>query len=169
MTVSRRFFLCWPFFLTFFMTVDTLCLSNHTKTVEKLYIIIIEEGDCMGESLKAVFDRHGGLMRTAELKKEGFYYKKIQHLLEEGEIEQVRRGYYQYSGEDSFSDIPTITTLFPDGVICMESALDYYGYTDRTPTAWHLAVDNKSTRTRFYIDYPIVKPHFIRSDRYQVD
>lgn len=47
----------------------------------------------MGESLKAAFDRHGGLMRTAELKKEGFYYKKIQHLLEEGEIEQVRRGY----------------------------------------------------------------------------
>ena len=115
----------------------------------------------MGESLKAAFDRHGGLMRTAELKKEGFYYKKIQHLLEEGEIEQVRRGYYQYSGEDSFPDIPTITTLFPDGVICMESALDYYGYTDRTPTAWHLAVDNKSTRTRFYIDYPIVKPHFM--------
>lgn len=31
----------------------------------------------MGESLKAAFDRHGGLMRTAELKKEGFYYKKI--------------------------------------------------------------------------------------------
>ena len=107
-------------------------------------------------------------MRTSELKKEGFYYKNIQHLLEEGEIEQVRRGYYQYSGEDSISDIPTITTLFPDGVICMESALDYYGYTERTQAAWHLAVDNKSTRTRFYIDYPIVKPHFIRSDRYQV-
>ena len=56
----------------------------------------------MSDSLKTVFDRHGGLMRTSELKKEGFYYKKIQHLLEEGEIEQVRRGYYQYSGEDSF-------------------------------------------------------------------
>ena len=54
MTVSRRFFLCWPFFLTFFMTGDMVCLSNCTKTVEKLYIIIIEEGDCMGESLKAV-------------------------------------------------------------------------------------------------------------------
>ena len=27
---------------------------------------------------------------------------------------------------------------------------------------------DKSTRIRFYIDYPIVKPHFIRSDRYQV-
>lgn len=121
----------------------------------------------MSESLKAIFNRHGGLMKTSELKEAGYYYKKIQKLIENGEIEQVRRGYYLYSGEDSFSDIPTLTTLFPDGVLCMESALDYYGYTDRTPAAWHLAVDNKSTRTRFYIDYPIVKPHFIQSDRYQ--
>ena len=122
----------------------------------------------MGKSVKSIFDRYGGLMRTAELKEEGIYYKKIQKLLNDGEIEQVRRGYYQYSGENSFSDIPTIKTLFPDAVICMESALDYYGYTDRTPSAWHLAVDNKSTRTRFRIDYPIIKPHFIQSDRYQV-
>lgn len=122
----------------------------------------------MDDSLKTVFERYGGLMKTAELKAEGFYYKKIQQLLKEGAIEQVRRGYYQYSDEDSFSDIPAITTLFPDGVICMESALDYYGYTDRTPAAWHLAVDNKSTRTRFYIDYPIVRPHFVSGDRYPV-
>lgn len=122
----------------------------------------------MNENIKKIFDMYGGLMRTSELKEEGIYYKKIKQLLKNGEIEQIRRGYYQYSGEDSFSDIPIITTLFPDGVICMESALDYYGYTDRTPTAWHLAVDNKSTRTRFYIDYPIVKPHFIQNDRYRV-
>ena len=122
----------------------------------------------MSKSLRSIFDKYGGIMSTAELKEEGFYYKKIQNALEEGEIEQVRRGYYQYLGEHSFSDIPVITRLFPDGVICMESALDFYGYTDRTPSAWHLAVDNKSTRTRFYIDYPIIKPHFIKRERYNV-
>ena len=47
--------------------------------------------------------------------------------------------------------------LFPDGVHCMESALDYYGYTDRTPSAWNLAVDSKSTRTRFYIESTIAE------------
>ncbi len=121
----------------------------------------------MSEELKEIFDRYGGLMRTSELKATGYYYKKIRKLIETGEIEQVRRGYYQCSGTDSFSDISIITALFPDGVLCMESALDYYGYTDRTPSAWHLAVDNKSTRTRFYIDYPVIKPHFIQSDRYR--
>ena len=43
------------------------------------------------------------------------------------------------------------------GVHCMESALDYYGYTDRTPSAWNLAVDSKSTRTRFYIESTIAE------------
>ena len=122
----------------------------------------------MDESLREMFDRYGGIMKTSELKNAGYYYQKIQKLLKDGIIEQVRRGYYQYAGEESFSDIPVITALFPDGVLCMESALDYYGYTDRTPSAWHLAVDYKSTRTRFHIDYPIVTPHFIRSDRYPI-
>lgn len=122
----------------------------------------------MSESSRKIFEKYGGVMRTSQLKQEGFYYKKIQELLESKQIEQIRRGYYQYVGDNSFSDIPTLAVLFPDGVLCMESALDHYGYTDRTPSSWHIAVDSTSTRTRFYIDYPIVKPHFIRKERYLI-
>jgi predicted transcriptional regulator of viral defense system len=122
----------------------------------------------MDNEIKNVFEKYGGIMRTSELKEEGYYYKKIRKLIDNCEIEQIRRGYYQYCGENSYSDIPTITTLFPDGVICMESALDYYGYIDRNPAAWHIAVDKKTTRTRFYIEYPIIKPHFLISERYVV-
>lgn len=118
--------------------------------------------------IEQLFKEHGGIMRTSELKQAGVYYKKIQEYLKKGQIEQVRRGYYQYVSIDSFSDIPSLIALFPDGVICMESALDYYGYTDRTPSAWHLAVKNTSSRNRFHISYPIVKPHFIREDRYPI-
>lgn len=122
----------------------------------------------MEESLAKIFAKYGGVMRTVQLNQEGFYYKKIQALLADNRIEQIRRGYYQYVGEHSFSDIPTLVALFPDGVLCMESALDYYGYTDRTPSAWHIAVDSTTTRTRFYIDYPVVKPHFIQKERFQI-
>ena len=65
----------------------------------------------------------------------------------------------------SFSDIPLLVALFPDGVICMESALDYYGYTDRTPEVWHLAVESRSARNRFHIEYPCVRPHFVKEER----
>ena len=58
----------------------------------------------MGEALKLMFEAHGGVMRTAELQREGLYYRKVQSLLEEGRLEQLRRGYYQYVDENSFSD-----------------------------------------------------------------
>jgi predicted transcriptional regulator of viral defense system len=48
----------------------------------------------------------------------------------------------------------------------MESALEYYGYTDRTPSAWNIAVRADSSRMRFKIDYPVVKPHFIEPSRF---
>ena len=86
----------------------------------------------------------------------GYYYQKIQELLEKGEIEQIRRGYYQYIDDDSYSDISILKALFPDGVLCRESALDYYGYTERTPSAWHIAVDRQTSRRRFQIDYPSI-------------
>ena len=87
-------------------------------------------------------------------------------MLDNGEIEQVKRGFYRFQDEMSFSDVPVLKALFPGGVICMESALDFYGYGDRIPSVWHLAVDSRSARARFKIDYPKVQPHFIRSDRY---
>jgi len=43
----------------------------------------------------------------------------------------------------------------------MDTALFYYGYSDRTPNAWHLAVSKDSGKSRFKIDYPSVRPYFV--------
>jgi predicted transcriptional regulator of viral defense system len=102
--------------------------------------------------IEAIFKAHGGIMRTKELQSSGIYYKKLQQMIEAGQIEQIRRGYYQYIDENAFSEAPLIAKLFPDGVVCRESALEYYGYTDRTPSAWNIAVRADSARMRFKID-----------------
>ena len=120
------------------------------------------------ESIKKIFDMNGGIVKTDLLRKNGLYHQKIQKLINDGIIEQIRRGYYQYIDEQSFSEIPVLVSLFPDGVICMESALDYYGYTQRTPDSWHIAVDEKTSRTRFRISSPIVKPHFVSSNKFSI-
>lgn len=123
----------------------------------------------MNGEVKTLFEMYGGIMRTSDLHKHGFYYRKIQNLLEKGEIEQIHRGYYQFCGDASFSDIPTINALFPDAVICMESALDYYGYADRTPMCWHLAFDSKKSRTRVYgLDYPMIQAHFMSNNQLEM-
>ena len=122
----------------------------------------------MNQDLRNAFLKKGGILQTKDLRQLGYYYQKIQELLEKGEIEQIRHGYYQYIDDDSYSDISILKALFPDGVLCRESALDYYGYTERTPSAWHIAVDRQTSRRRFQIDYPIVKPHFVVSDKFSV-
>ena len=122
----------------------------------------------MVNDIKMIFEQHGGIMQTSQLEENGIYYKKLQQLIEEGEVEQVRRGYYQYIDENAFSEVTVIKKLFPDGILCMESALEYYDYTECTPSAWHIAVDANSTRTRFYLDYPVVKPHFIQRNRLDI-
>jgi predicted transcriptional regulator of viral defense system len=118
------------------------------------------------EEIQAIFKEYGGIMRTKELCDSGIYYKKLQQLIAEGKVEQMRRGYYQYIDENAFLEVPLIVKLFPDGVVCMESALEYYGYTDRIPSAWNIAVRADSSRMRFKIDYPAVKPHFIEPSRF---
>ena len=110
---------------------------------------------------KEIFDRYGGMMRAKDLEKEHIFYVVRQQLIIDGYIEKVRRGYYQWVDHEDFSEVGTITRLFPDAILCMETALRYYGYSDRNPTDWHLAVSKDSGKSRFNIDYPFVKPYYI--------
>lgn len=113
------------------------------------------------EFYKEIFDRYGGMMRTSQLADEKVYYQQREQLLTSGVIEKVRRGYYQWVNPDDFSEVGTVKRLFPDGIFCMDTALRYYGYSDRTPGQWHLAVSKDSGKSRFRIDYPFVKPYFL--------
>ena len=100
-------------------------------------------------------------MRTTQLAEEKVFYPQRQKLMEDGHIEKVRRGYYQWNNSEDFSEVGTVTRLFPDAILCMDTALRYYGYSDRTPGNWHLAVSKDSGKSRFNIDYPFVKPYYI--------
>ena len=116
---------------------------------------------CDIQHYKEIFDRYGGMMRTTQLAQEKVFYAQRQQLIEEGYIEKIRTGYYQWIDPDDFSETGLITRLFPDAIFCMDTALRYYGYSDRTPGQWHLAVSKDSGKSRFHIDYPFVKPYYI--------
>ena len=119
---------------------------------------------CEINTAKTIFDLYGGIMKTSELTKEKIYYADVANLIRAGVVEKIRRGYYQWVDNDNFSEAVTISKLFPDGILCMDTALRHYGYSDRTPAEWHIAVNKFSNRTRFKIDYPFVKPYFVAPD-----
>ena len=54
-----------------------------------------------------------------------------------------------------------LARLFPDAVIFLESALMHYGYTDRIPLAWQIAVDRDSEKSQYKIDYPLIEVFYI--------
>lgn len=110
---------------------------------------------------KSIFEQYEGMMRTSQLAENKVFYSQREKLIEEGYIEKVRRGYYQWIDPEDFSEVMTITRLFPDAILCMDTALRYYGYSDRTPGEWHLAVSKDSRKSRFQIDYPFVKPYYM--------
>ena len=110
---------------------------------------------------KSIFDKYDGMMRTTQLAEEKIFYPQREKLIADGYVEKIRRGYYQWVNPDDFSEVGTVIRLFPDAILCMDTALHYYGYSDRTPGDWHLAVSKDSGKSRFKIDYPFVKPYYV--------
>ena len=98
-------------------------------------------------------------MTTAQLNAEKLHYRDIQRMLEAGVIEKVKRGYYHWIDFYGGSEIIIINRLFPDAVLCMETALFYYRYSDRNPSEWNITIDKNTSRNRTKIDYPFVKAY----------
>ncbi len=109
------------------------------------------------ERIKKIFEEYGNIMKTSELSAAKIYYKDIKELLSEGIIEKLKQGYYHLVDNEDLSEIKIIKRLYPDAIICMNSALYYHGYSERTPSEWHLAVNKDISKYKLKIDYPFVK------------
>ncbi|WP_310603493.1 type IV toxin-antitoxin system AbiEi family antitoxin domain-containing protein [Anaerosporobacter sp.] len=109
------------------------------------------------EEIREIFIRYNNVLRTSQLSSEKIHYVDIQRLLNDGDIEKIRRGYYHWVDQSNHSEVIIINSLFPDAILCMDTALLYYGYSDRNPVEWHLAVERNIAKQRVKIDYPFIK------------
>lgn len=106
------------------------------------------------------FKNRGGVLKTSELNALGLSSRQIKKLVDSGDITRIKRGYYELS-DNIYPEEAVIARLFPDAVIFLESALMYYGYTDRIPLAWQIAVDRDSEKSQYKIDYPLIEVFYI--------
>ena len=109
-----------------------------------------------------VFKSNGGILRTSQLNELGLYSRQINKLVENGEIIRIKRGFYELVG-NIYPEEVTIARLFPNAVIFLESALMIYGYTDRIPSSWQIAVDRNSEKSQYQIDYPLIDVFYMES------
>jgi predicted transcriptional regulator of viral defense system len=113
------------------------------------------------EKYKSIFDKYKGVIKLSEFTSEGYHNSVLNKLMEDGYVSKIKAGYYEWLYDEPISDAVVIMKLFPKSVVCLESALYIYGYTDRTPLMWHLAVNKNDSKSKFKIDYPPIKVYFL--------
>ena len=106
------------------------------------------------------FNKRGGVLKTSELNAIGFSSRQIKKLLDNAVIRKIKHGYYELS-DNTYPEETVIARLFPQAVIFLESALMHYGYTDRIPSKWQIAVDRDSEKNKYKIDYPLIEPFYL--------
>ena len=110
--------------------------------------------------LKETFEQNNNILKTSKLNELGFDSRKINKLIEDDAIERIKYGYYILA--DSMPDEKVvISKLFPEAVIFLESALYYYGYTERVPNKWQIAVEKHSNPDKFNNGFMQIEPFFI--------
>lgn len=102
-------------------------------------------------------------MKTSQLYELSMDYRKIQQFVEEGILERVKNGYYSI-GFTEISEESMVSRLFPDGVLCLETALFYHGYLETRPACWQIAIDKNTSKSRFKMNYPPIQPYYIEPD-----
>ncbi|KAF0092405.1 MAG: hypothetical protein FD141_589 [Fusobacteria bacterium] len=116
------------------------------------------------DEIKSLFIEYGHIMKTSELNDNKISYRNIKELINNGVIEKLRNGYYHLADENDFSEIKIINLFYHEAIICMNSALYYHGYSDRTPSEWHLATYYKQIK----INYPFIKLYLLEKSKYEI-
>ena len=117
------------------------------------------------DALQKMAEIKGGVFKTSDLNALGYNTYAIRKLVNKRIVERIKVGYYRLCEESEIlSEAEQIAQLFPDGVLCMYTALFYYRYSDRTPLEWNIAVDRNTSKSRFELDYPFIQPYYMKRE-----
>lgn len=114
---------------------------------------------------KSIIKNNGGIAKTAQLNEVGIQNSEIKKMCESGKLERVKHGYYQVADKTEISEEKMIAAFLEEGIVCMESALFYYGYSDKTPLVWTIAVPRNISRAKAKIKNFAYKLYFVQDDK----
>ena len=117
---------------------------------------------------KQVIIEKGGIAKTSDFVAAGIPAVDIVNLCNTGFLERIRHGYYQLADGNTSSEEQLIATLIPKAIICVESALFHYGYSDFAPRKWSIAVPRSMSRTKLDIDAPALQTYYVQSEIYEL-
>ena len=117
---------------------------------------------------KQVIIEKGGIAKTSDFVAAGIPAVDIVNLCNTGYLEGIRHGYYQLADGNTSSEEQLIATLIPKAIICVESALFHYGYSDFAPRKWSIAVPRSMSRTKLDVDALALQTYYVQSEIYEL-
>ena len=122
----------------------------------------------LNELAKNVIESKGGVAKSSDFVAAGMRAVDIVNMCNAGFLDRVRHGYYQLAEQPSASEEQLLGTLIPQGIVCVESALFHYGYSDFTPRKWSIAVPRSMSRAKLDVDVLVLQPYYVQQDLYEL-
>ena len=117
---------------------------------------------------KQVLIEKGGVAKSADFVAAGIRAVDVVNLCNAGYLGRIRHGYYQLAEAETTSEEQLLATLIPKGIVCVESALFHYGYSDFAPRKWSIAVPRTMSRTKLNIDALALQTYYVQSEIYEL-
>lgn len=118
--------------------------------------------------LDNILKKSNGIARTADFNACGISTQEVAKLCKEGRLLRIKHGYYQSAENPYLPDEQILASLLPEAVVCLESALFHYGYSDLTLRAWSVMVPRNISLNKLEIDGLELDVHFVSKDLYDV-
>ena len=116
------------------------------------------------EQIQEVLAQAGGIAKTSDFVAVGITKQELGAFCKAGVLERIRQGYYQRAGDYSISEAQYLRALLPEGIVCVESALFHYGYSDFAPRVWTLAVPRSISLTKLKLDVVSIRAYYIQNE-----
>lgn len=120
------------------------------------------------ELARQVITEKGGIAKAADFVDAGIRAADVVNMCNEGFLDRVRHGYYQLAGQDTPSEEQLLAALVPKGIVCVESALFHYGYSDFAPRKWSIAVPRSMSRRKLEGDVLALQPYYVQAEIYEL-
>lgn len=135
--------------------------ANNRKCVQKVGELLNKH-----EIAIDVFNKVGSIAKTADFVAVGLKNYDVVSLCNQGYIERIRNGFYKLPNAEEPKEEALISKLLPQGIVCVESALFYYGYSDFAPREWTVAVPRSFSRAIKAMQEVPVKAYYVQNEFY---
>ena len=120
------------------------------------------------KQVREVIINNGGIAKSADFVAAGIRAADVVNLCNAGILSRVRHGYYELTEKSEVSEEQLLATLVPKGIVCVESALFHYGYSDFAPRKWSIAVPRSMSRTKLNVDVLALQPYYVQAELYDL-